>query len=172
MAAPIKPGHKAVHAYYEALKAYAGQKVEHEGALETAFSRLLADTAKPHGWTLIPKMSLKVGGKTIAPDGTLRDEFYLRHGYWEAKDTKDDLNAEIRAKIREGYPLSNTIFEDTREAVLFQNGQERNRFDLHNPQQLVDLLNDFFAHVEPDYDRFDQAVAEFKEGVAENVPGS
>ncbi len=119
MAAPIKPSHKAIHAYYEALKSYSAQQVEHEGALETAFSRLLADTARPHGWTLIPKMSLKVGSKTIIPDGMFRDEFYLRHGYWEAKDTHDDLNAEIRAKIRKGYPLGNTIFEDTREAVLF-----------------------------------------------------
>jgi len=33
-AAPIKPTHKAIHAYYDALKAYAGQHVEHEGALE------------------------------------------------------------------------------------------------------------------------------------------
>jgi hypothetical protein len=154
-AGPLKPNDKAIQAYYDALKSYSAQHVEHEGALETAFSRLLADTAPPHGWTLIPKMSLKVGSKTIAPDGTLRDEFYLRHGYWEAKDTHDDLNAEIRAKIRKGYPLSNTIFEETREAVLYQNGQERNRFDLTNPQHLVDLLNDFFAHVEPDYDRFD-----------------
>src|SRR5205823_7959586 len=144
--AQIKPSHKAIHAYYDALKTYAGQKVEHEGALETAFSRLLADTAKPHGWTLIPKMTLKAGGKTITPDGTLRDEFYLRHGYWEAKDTHDDLDVEIGKKIKKGYPLGNTIFEDTREAVLFQNGQERNRFDLTDPQQLADLLNDFYSH--------------------------
>jgi hypothetical protein len=170
-AGPLKPNHKAIQAYYDALKTYSAQHVEHEGALETAFSRLLADTARPHGWTLIPKMSLKAGSKTIAPDGTLRDEFYLRHGYWEAKDTHDDLNAEIRAKIRKGYPLSNTIFEDTREAVLFQNGQERNRFDLTKPQALVDLLNDFFAHVERDYDRFDQAVQEFKERVPELAAG-
>jgi predicted helicase len=35
----------------------------------------------------------------------------------------------------------------------------------------VDLLNDFFAHVEPDYDRFDQAVHEFKERVPELAAG-
>jgi hypothetical protein len=104
-AGPLKPNNKAIQAYYDALKTFAAQHVEREGAFETAFSRLLADTARPHGWTLIPKMSLKVGSKTIAPDGTLRDEFYLRHGYWEAKDTHDDLDAEIRAKIRKGYPL-------------------------------------------------------------------
>jgi hypothetical protein len=108
-AGPLKPNHKAIQAYCDALNAYAGQQVEHEGDLETAVSRLLADTARPHGWTLIPKMSLKVGNKTIAPDGTLRDEFYLRHGYWEAKDTHDDLNAEIRAKIRKGDSLMSAV---------------------------------------------------------------
>ena len=41
---------------------------------------------------------------------------------------------------------------------LSPNGQERNRFDLTKPQHIVDLLNDFFAHVDPEYDRFDQAV--------------
>jgi hypothetical protein len=78
MAAPIKPGHKAIHAYYEALKIYAGQQVEHEGALETAFSRLLADTARPHGWALIPKMSLKVGSKQTAPGGGSKEPSFSR----------------------------------------------------------------------------------------------
>ena len=32
------------------------------------------------------------------PDGTLLDDFRIPRGYWEAKDTKDDLEAEIRAK--------------------------------------------------------------------------
>jgi len=59
-------------------------------------------------------------GKNIFPDGTLRDAFNLRHGYWEAKDTHDDLDVEISNKIEKGYPLGNTIFEDTRTAVLFQ----------------------------------------------------
>jgi len=66
----LKPGHKAIQQYHAALQAYSGQRVEHEGALETAFQRLLADTAKEiKGWTLIPKLHMKVGGKSIAPDG-------------------------------------------------------------------------------------------------------
>jgi hypothetical protein len=52
---PIPPTHPAIKAYHAALRAYAEHKVHHEGATETAFSRLLADTARPHGWTLIPK---------------------------------------------------------------------------------------------------------------------
>ena len=71
----------------------------------------------------------------LYPDGTLRDEYNLHHGYWEAKDTGDKLDAEIRKKIAQGYPLSNMIFEDTRTAVLYQNGKEvEPRFDLTDPQ--------------------------------------
>lgn len=51
----IKPTHKAIQQYYQALQTYGEHHVKHEGALETAFQRLLAYTAKPHGWTLIPK---------------------------------------------------------------------------------------------------------------------
>ena len=36
-------------------------------------------------------------------------------GYWEAKDEKDDLDAEIDYKLRRGYPQDNIIFEDSTE---------------------------------------------------------
>src|SRR3989442_857377 len=137
----IKPTHKAVKQYYAALQSYRNHQVTHEGALETACGRLLEETAKAHGWKLIPKQRLKVGKSSIAPDGTLRDLFNMRCGFWEAKDTDDDLDAEIQKKIAKGYPLTNTIFEDTRRAVLFQSGQERYRFDLTDKNQLAALLN-------------------------------
>src|SRR5262245_58218876 len=96
----LQPGHRAIQNYYATLKAFIGQRVEREGALETAFSRLLADTAKSHGWTLIPKLSLKVGARSIAPDGTLPDDFNLRRGYWEAKDTHDKLDEKSARRSR------------------------------------------------------------------------
>ncbi|MFL5343132.1 MAG: hypothetical protein ACJ8F7_23620 [Gemmataceae bacterium] len=170
-ATPLKPGHKALQQYYAALQVYRDQHVEHEGATETAFSRLLADTARAAGWTLIPKLSMKVGGKTIAPDGTPRDEFGFKRGFWEAKDTHDDLDDEIRKKIAKRYPLGNTIFEDTRQAVLYQNGAERTRYDLTDPQKLADLLNDFYGHVEPEHEDFEQAVQDFKERVPDLARG-
>ncbi len=83
----LKPAHKPLQQYYAALQVYSGQHATHEGALETAFSRLLQDTAPAHGWTLIPKLTMKGRKGNIAPDGTLRDEFELKRGYWEAKDT-------------------------------------------------------------------------------------
>jgi hypothetical protein len=91
---PVKPTHKAVKAYRETLEKLGSLKVKNEGALRTAFQTLLTDTARTVGWTLVPEQSMRVGGKTVIPDGTLRDD-YLPRGYWEAKDTADDLDVEI-----------------------------------------------------------------------------
>jgi hypothetical protein len=161
----IKLTDPAIKLYYESLKTYGEHNVSHEGATETAFSRLLADTSKKAGWTLIPKQPLKVKGSTIFPDGTLRDHFSLPRGYWEAKDTNDDLGAEIKKKIAKKYPLVNTIFEDTRKAVLFQNKAEARHVDLTNPQAVADLRTDFYRYTEPNIVGFNEAVEEFKERV-------
>src|SRR5260370_6417193 len=81
---------------------------------------MLADTARTHHWTLVQELSTKAGGKRVVPGGTMRHPNSLPRGYWEAKDTGDDLDTEITKKSKKGYPLTNTIFEDTREAGLFQ----------------------------------------------------
>jgi len=167
----IKPTHKAILAYYSELKGYGDQGISHEGAVSTAFQNLLAATGNEKKWTLIPQFSLKIGGKTVRPDGTFRDEWHLPRGYWEAKDTSDDLDAEIRKKMAKGYPLSNTIFEDTQTAVLFQNGQEARRVSLTEPAQVADLLTDFYRYTTPDYEGFNEAVAAFKERIPDLAKG-
>jgi len=161
----IKPTHKAIQAYYAALQTYKEHDVRHEGALETAFLGLLADTGRQHGWTLLPKQKHKKAGNNIFPDGTLQDDFHIKRGFWEAKDADDDLDNEIRAKIKKGYPLSNTIFEDTRQAVLFQNGLEMLRANLTDRRQLADLLNAFYSYVQPEIATFNEAVEQFKQDV-------
>ena len=77
----VKPTHKAIQAYYAALETYKEHRVKHEGALETAFSRLLADTGRLHHWTLVPKLHQKKNGKSIYPDGTLQDDYFLPRGF-------------------------------------------------------------------------------------------
>jgi hypothetical protein len=77
----IKPTHKALKKYYATLQSFRDDHVTHEGALETAFQRLLEETAKSHHWKLIPKQRLKVGKHTIFPDGTLRDFYDMRCGF-------------------------------------------------------------------------------------------
>ena len=168
---PVKHADATIKAYHATLKTFVEHGAAHEGATETAFSHLLAVTAKPHGWTLIPQKTMKAGGKTIRPDGTLQDGNYLPRGYWEAKDTHDDLDDEIRKKRVKGYPLINSIFEDTTKAVLFQNGAEHARYDLADAHAVADLLNQFYTFAEPDIEGFEQAVREFRERVPELAEG-
>jgi hypothetical protein len=148
--ASIKANHKAIQAYYAALQAYSEHHVGHEGAVRSAFQVLLADTAKLHRWMLVPEKRMRIGGKTVIPDGTLYDEFNLNRGYWEAKDSDDHLDIEIKKKADKGYPLTNTIFEDTRRAVLFQGKQKVDQFDLTKAQSLADLLNQFYGYTQPE----------------------
>ncbi len=127
----FKPTHKEIKTYYEELAAYAAHEVSHETAIRSAFQNLLAATCKKVDWHLVPEQTTRVRGKQVRPDGTLRDDFNLHRGYWKAKDSADKLDVEIRKKIALGYPLSNTIFEDTATAVLYQNDQPvEPRFDI------------------------------------------
>jgi len=112
----IKPTHKPLKTYYATLQNLDNLYVSHELALRTAFQTLLESTAKPFKWTLISEQSIKVNSHSVRPDATLRDQFNNRRGFWEAKDTSDDLDAEIEKKIQKKYPLTNTIFEDTQSA--------------------------------------------------------
>ena len=61
----IKPTSKALKKYYAALQSFRDDHVTHEGALETAFQRLLEETAKSHHWKLIPKQKLTVGKQNV-----------------------------------------------------------------------------------------------------------
>ena len=93
----ISTDHPAVEQYYSLLKDFHNQRVKHEGAVSTAFENLLTHLAKQRGWIFIPLLSLKTG-KRLVPDGTIRDANGLPRGYWEAKDTDDDLDEEIEKK--------------------------------------------------------------------------
>ena len=71
------------------------------------------------------------------PDGTVKDSLRMSRGYWEAKDTHDDLDAEIQRKLNRGYPSDNIIFEDSETAVLVQNRNEAMRVDMSRPGELA-----------------------------------
>ena len=64
----------------------------------------------------------------MVPDGTVRDEYRLARGWWEAKDTGDKLATEIQKKLKAGYPTRNIIFEDTQTAVLYQDRAEAGEY--------------------------------------------
>jgi hypothetical protein len=154
---------KAIDRYYKELQEYKG-RADYELATRTAFLKLLSESARHVKWLLIPEQTLEGG---IRPDGVLRDNFDLKRGFWEAKGVQSDLDKEITKKIATGYPLTNTIFENTKRAVLFQNKKRAFEFNLQNPQEVGDLLNQFLTYTEPDIASFEVAVQEFKERVPE-----
>ncbi|OGA12567.1 MAG: DNA methyltransferase, partial [Betaproteobacteria bacterium RIFCSPLOWO2_02_FULL_63_19] len=95
-------------------------------------------------------------------DGALLYELRMPFGYWEAKDEKDDLHAEIEHKFRRGYPQDNIIFEDSTEAVLIQNRQEVLRCGVDDVAALEKLLGLFFGYERAEIAEFRKAVEQFK----------
>src|ERR1017187_205736 len=120
----LAPGDPIIKAYLGDIQRLKNQFVSHELGLKGPFQNLLDKAAKRRGWMLVPELSTYSGGKRVVPDGTVRDEYRLARGWWEAKDTADQLAAEIQKKLRAGYPTRNTIFEDTQVAVLYQDRAE------------------------------------------------
>lgn len=118
---------KLLNDYYDKLKQLQNLGITHEQGTRIAFQTLLDALGKQAGWNFVPEEKLT---NRKRPDGTFYDNFKLPRGYWEAKDTADDLDNEIQNKIRRDYPLSNTIFEDTQRAVLFQHGRKARQISL------------------------------------------
>jgi hypothetical protein len=116
----LTPSDPIVKTYLKELQHLKQQNVVHELGLKNAFHNLLDKAAKKRGWHLVSELSMQSGDKRIVPEGTVRDSFSLPRGWWEAKDTTDNLASEIQKKLKAGYPASNTIIEDTQRAVLFQ----------------------------------------------------
>jgi len=150
-----------IKTYLKDLQHLKNHSVTHELGLKGPFQNLLDKAAKMRGWTLVPELSTYSGGKRVVPDGTVRDEFRLARGWWEAKDTSDKLASEIQKKIKAGYPTRNTIFEDTQVAVLYQDRGEAGEFALNEPVKIAALMNRFFSHDESDEREFERAMDEF-----------
>jgi hypothetical protein len=97
-------------------------------------------------------------------DGALVEQsLRLRHGYWEAKDTNDDLDEEIAKKFRRGYPQDNIIFEDSQTAVLIQNRREVLRCAVDDPDAIQRLVARFFKFQPEVIHEFRKAVEKFRE---------
>jgi hypothetical protein len=95
-----------------------------EMVVREAFKDLLKGCGRARGLVFVPEYEIETPAKRRRyVDGALLHELRVPFGYWEAKDEKDDLDAEIAHKFKEGYPQDNILFEDSREAVLIQNGR-------------------------------------------------
>ena len=162
----LKPTHRAVIAYYESLARFDELGVTHESAVRSAFQELLEHCARQFDWKLVPEYRQRVkGGKQVQIDGALLDRWHLDHGFWEAKDSHDDLDTEIKNKFSAGYPSDNILFQAPRRAVLFQQGAKQFDADLTKPEDLVHILTLFIEYSPAVIVEWGKAIEEFREKV-------
>jgi predicted helicase len=141
---------------------YGGSR--NEMTIRNAFYNLLNKYCQTKNFLLVPELDYKLpNGKTIYPDGTVKDALRLEWGFWESKDSYDDLNAEIQHKIDKGYPTDNILFEDSETAVLIQAEEEVMRTPMSNADALDRLLTRFIEYQRPEVSSFRQAIEQFKE---------
>jgi hypothetical protein len=115
-----------------------------ESSTRGAFEKLLNEYAQNQNLMLIPELDYRTPkGTTVRPDGTLKDALRLDWGYWESKDTSDDLEVEIEKKFKKGYPSSNILFEDSQTAILYQNGVELDRCNIREPEAFHRVISRF-----------------------------
>lgn len=135
-----------------------------ELAIRQPLVNLINAYAEPRNLMLISELTTdsQTQNTKIRPDGTLKNLMRLDCGYLESKDSKDDLEKEIEAKIRKGYPLTNTIFEDSCVAVLFQNNERVLTVDMRDDDELDKLLTMFVTLELPYVREFNKALEQFK----------
>jgi len=164
----LKATHKVVKDYFAEVQKLIQLGAVHEGAVAPAFANLLRAAAQPFGWTLAEQYARTgSGGQAVRIDGALLDSFRLARGYWEAKDSADDLDAEISRKLAAGYPHDNILFQSPARMVVVQQGQRVWDAPVETPDALVAGLRAFFTYQPPAFERWQQAVEEFKAVVPE-----
>jgi predicted helicase len=138
--------------------------VKNEMGLKRPFSNLLYALCQTKNLTLVEEISIKnERGETIRPDGIVKGVNRLDWGYWESKDEADDIEEEIKKKFAKGYPNDNIIFEDTNQAILYQNGQRVATAKMQDEGvNLYALLQQFVSFERPEYTLFRQALEDFK----------
>lgn len=143
------------------LRAASGSR--RESVLREAFKDLLKRWGKAQDLQFIAEHDILTKQMTrIYVDGALLHGLRVPFGYWEAKDESDDLDKEIEAKFRKGYPRDNIVFTDDARAVLWQDGVEIMRAQMQEDDDgLLRLLTRFFAHERQEIADFNKAVKQF-----------
>lgn len=143
------------------LRQFSGTSTEQ--VIREAFKDLLKNWAKAETLVFIPELLYETNlGTKVYPDGTILHDVRVPLGYWEAKDTADDLDSEIEKKRLKGYPQDNIIYENSDIAVLWQNRVEVLRCKMTDTDKLEKLLSLFFAYQRPEIAQFRRAVEQFK----------
>ena len=123
---PTYPHIESYHKELEDLIKFGGS--DNESSIRAAFQNCLSQYCSNHRENL--KLIAELASPGGIPDGTVKDSLRMARGYWEAKDTHDDLDTEIQAKFNRGYPRDDFVIEDSQIAFLFQNREEAMRYTI------------------------------------------
>jgi len=152
-----------IQKYYtelDKIKRYSG--ASNESSLRKPFQDLLEGYARSKNLVLVAEVELESKkGTRIRPDGVLKDALRQDWGFWESKDEKDDIEAEIKAKFNKGYPSFNILFEDTQTAVLYQGGEEVMRSAFSDAKGLDALISRFVGYEPKEVSEFHKAIELF-----------
>ena len=153
-----------INQYYQNLdRTLQFGKSRNEQSIRNHFWSLLNDYARKSNYELIPEVAVMgAHGKKVYPDGVVKNLWGLDIGLWESKDEKDDIEAEIDAKIKKGYPLTNILFEDSNIAVLFQRGAEVQRVKVRDSDNFDKILTAFISFKSETVYKFEEAIEKFK----------
>ena len=106
----IKPTYKPITNYYAELKEYERLGEQNEGTVRAAFQGLLQHYCHQSNLILLcEKIHYTPEKRRITPDDEVVDTFKLPYGYWEAKDTQDDLHVEASNPAKQPCCLSYRI---------------------------------------------------------------
>jgi len=153
-----------INQYYNSVdRALQFGKSKNETAIRNYFWLLLNHYAHDNNYEVIPEVPcLGTKGLKVYPDGILKNLWGLDIGYWESKDEKDNIDDEIDAKIKKGYPLTNILFEDTDKAILFQRGERVMQVPVREPDELDKILREFVNFKSDTIHKFEEAIEKFK----------
>lgn len=124
---------------------------------------LLNDYAHRQNYEVVREVfTMGTKGAKVRPDGILKNLWGIEIGLWESKDEKDDIEAEIDAKQKKGYPLTNILFEDSLSAVLFQRGELVRKVSMRDEDALDKIIKEFVSFKNETIYKFEDAIEKFK----------
>lgn len=153
----INQYHNAIHKIYQ----FSGQS--HEQAIKNEFQKLINHYCEKRHLLIVSEINIKnKQGVLIRPDGIVKNNLRLDCGYWESK-ANVDLDKEVINKINAGYPLTNTLFQDDKNAILYQNDQIYLKTSLNDERELDKLLTQFVSYESKEIKEFTAAIEQFKQ---------
>ncbi|MEP6514201.1 MAG: hypothetical protein ABJA79_10040, partial [Parafilimonas sp.] len=153
-----------IQQYYNQLdRSFQFSKSKNEDTIKSYFWMLLNDYAHRQNYEVVREVfTMGTKGLKVKPDGILKNLWGIEIGLWESKDEKDDIEAEIDAKQKKGYPLTNILFEDSQTAVLFQRGEMVMKVNMLKEDELDKIIKEFISFKNETIYKFEDAIEKFK----------